>query len=345
MPDNPRPGLKSLPYGWPIMLLLVMMLTARSTDTAVAASPASAPEGSAYHIVHGWPVLPEGFMLGHVSGVAVDSHNHVFVFQRADHSILGKAFDSPIASPAILCFDGQSGKLITSWGAGLFYIPHGLRVDKDNNVWVTDIQIHQVMKFSHDGKLLMAVGEKGIPGLDGKHFNKPTDVAIAADGSFYVSDGYGNSRVAKFSASGDFLFDWGHKGSGPGEFDTPHGIALDREGRIYVADRSNGRLQVFTPDGKFLHEWKSAALGRPWAVALGPDGNLYVMDGGDLLPWPPDRAHILKLDLSGRILETWASFGNYDGQLYWGHDIAVGPDGAVYAGDILGRRVQKFVKP
>jgi DNA-binding beta-propeller fold protein YncE len=183
-----------------------------------------------------------------------------------------------------------------------------------------------------------------MPGLDGKHFDKPTDVAVAPDGSFYVSDGYGNSRVAKFSSKGEFILDWGRKGDQPGEFSLPHSIAMDREGRLYVADRSSSRLQVFKGDGTFLYQWKNAELGRPWAVAFAPDGYLYVLDGGDIKPWPPDHAHIVRMDLSGHILEKWASFGNYDGQLFWGHGIAVGSDGAVYVGEIAGRRVQKFAR-
>jgi peptidylamidoglycolate lyase len=233
---------------------------------------------------------------------------------------------------------------VSSWGANTFWMPHGLRTDRDDNIWVTDIGLHQVMKFSHDGNLLMTVGVKGEPGLDRKHFDKPTDIAFAPDGSVYVSDGYGNSRVVKLSAKGEFLLDWGRKGSKPGEFDLPHGISTDSEGRVYVADRSNARVQVFKGDGTFLHEWKSAELGRPWAVTVGPDGNVYVVDGGDLKPRPPDRCHILKLDQQGQILDKWASHGNYDGQVYWGHAIAVGKDGAVYVGDILGMRAQKFSK-
>lgn len=282
-------------------------------------------------------------MFGHVTGVGMDSHNHLFVFHRADHSILGRTFDQPISSPVVMCFDAKTGQLLNSWGAGTFLIPHGLRVDQQDNVWVTDIQLHQVLKFSHAGKLLMAVGERGVPGLDGAHFNKPTDIAVAPDGSFYVSDGYGNSRVAKFAPDGKFILDWGHKGAGPGEFDTPHGITVDRDSRIYVADRSNSRIQVFKNDGTFLDQWKSSELGRPWAVTVGSDGYLYVVDGSDLKPWQPDRSHILKLNLNGNIIDKWASYGDYDGQIYWGHDIAVGRDGAVYVGDILGRRVQKFV--
>lgn len=323
-------------------LVMLSVDQAREGSTGQASAGHSAGSKS-YHVVHGWPVLPEGFMFGHVTGVGMDSHNHLFVFHRADHSILGRTFDQPISSPVVMCFDAKTGQLLNSWGAGMFLIPHGLRVDQQDNVWVTDIQLHQVLKFSHEGKLLMAVGERGVPGLDGAHFNKPTDIAVAPDGSFYVSDGYGNSRVAKFAPDGKFILDWGHKGVGPGEFDTPHGITVDRDSRIYVADRSNSRIQVFKNDGTFLDQWKSSELGRPWAVTVGSDGYLYVVDGSDLKPWQPDRSHILKLNLNGNIIDKWASYGDYDGQIYWGHDIAVGRDGAVYVGDILGRRVQKFV--
>jgi DNA-binding beta-propeller fold protein YncE len=171
----------------------------------------------------------------------------------------------------------------------------------------------------------------------------PADVAVDADGSFYVADGYGNSRVAKFSPEGKFLSEWGRKGGGPGEFKIVHNVLIGADGRIYVADRGNSRIQIFQRDGTLVTQWKSPALGRPWAMAAGPDGQIYVVDGSDAHPWPPDRSQVLRLDLQGNILAAWASYGNYDGQLYWGHDIAVGKDGAVYVGDILGRRVQKFV--
>jgi peptidylamidoglycolate lyase len=301
---------------------------------------------STYSVVHGWPVLPDGYVLGQVSGVAVDSHDHVFIFHRADSpSFSGQEWHRVIAPATVLCFEGATGNLLASWGVKHFVVPHGLRIDREDNVWLTDVALHQVFKFSHDGKLLMTLGTKGEPGQDGGHFNRPTDIAIAPDGTIYVSDGYGNSRVAKFSGDGKFLLDWGRRGEGPGEFNIPHGIALDSQERVYVADRSNGRIQVFQPDGKFLNEWKSADLGRSWAVTMGPDGYLYVVDGGDLKPAPPDRGRVLKLDLNGNIVDKWSSYGNYDGQIYWGHDIAVGRNGAVYVGDVyFGMRVQKFVR-
>jgi peptidylamidoglycolate lyase len=296
-----------------------------------------------YSVVHGWPQLPPGFVLGQVSGVAIDSHNHVFVFHRAENSW---ATDKShfIASPAVLCFDGASGKLLFSWGENRFLDPHGLRVDRNDNVWVTDRGLQQVLEFTHDGKPLLTIGTERTAGVDGTHFNLPTDIAFAANGDIYVSDGYGNNRVAKFSPDGKFLFDWGKKGDGPGEFNLPHSVAVDAEGLVYVADRSNSRIQIFDANGKFLKMWKSEELGRPWSLTVGPDNLLYVVDGGDLKPAPPDRGRVLKLDLSGKILAKWSRYGNYDGQIYWGHDLAVGKDGAVYVGDVYhGMRVQKFV--
>src|SRR5262245_19263472 len=296
-----------------------------------------------YAVMHGWPRLPDGFVLGQVSGVAVDSHNHIFIFHRAENSW---ATDKTrvIASPTVLCFDGASGKLLFSWGQNRFIEPHGLRIDRDDNVWLTDRALQQVFKFSHDGKLLLAIGTEKTAGVDATHFNLPADIAFASDGSVYVADGYGNNRIAKFSPHGKFLLDWGRKGSAPGEFDLPHSVAVDAQGLVYVADRNNARIQVFQGNGKFLKEWKSVELGRPWSLTVGPDNLLYVVDGGDLKPNPPDRGQLLKVDLDGKPLVKWSRFGNYDGQIYWGHDVAVGNDGAVYVGDVYhGMRVQKFV--
>lgn len=323
-------------------LAVYLILLAFSLVPALSLAQQSEPV-EPYSVIHGWPRLPAGFALGQVSGVAVDSHNHVFVFHRAENSW---AVDKShiIASATILCFDGASGTLLFSWGENRFVEPHGLRVDRNDNIWVTDRALQQVFKFSHDGKLLLTLGTEHVPGLDATHFNLPADIAFASDGSIYVSDGYGNNRIAKFSSEGTFLLDWGRKGTGPGEFDLPHSVAVDAQGLVYVADRSNARIQVFDANGKFLKMWKSEELGRPWSLAIGPDNLLYVVDGGDFRPAPPDRGQLLKLDLSGKILAKWSRFGNYDGQIYWGHDLAVGRDDAVYVGDVShGMRVQKFV--
>jgi peptidylamidoglycolate lyase len=201
-----------------------------------------------------------------------------------------------------------------SGGAGLFAMPHGLTVDAEDNVWVTDVGFHQVFKLTHDGQPLLTIGTAGVMGSDETHFGLPTDVAVLPDGSFYVSDGYENTRVAKFSAAGEFQFEWGSKGGGRGEFDLPHGIALDHEGRVYVADRSNARVQVFDSQGGFLSEWKGDDLGRPYSVAIGPNAKAYVIDGGDQPLTPPDRSRVLRLGLDGRIEAKFGRYGNYDGQ-------------------------------
>lgn len=290
-----------------------------------------------YKVVHGWPQLPEGFVFGAVSGVAVDSHNHVWMFHRG-------------SSRSIMAFEAETGKMIASFGDGMFVNAHGLAVDHEDNIWVTDGNYgsgesrHQVLKFSHDGKLLMTSGTKGVPGRDSTHFNQPTDVVIAPNGDFFVSDGYVNRRVAKFDKHGRFLLDWGTEGDADDQFALPHGIALDQQGRVYVADRNNLRIQVFDgKNGKYLATWKPDIMARPWGLEVGADGYLYVMDGGHLASEPPDEARLIKMDLNGKVVASWSSFGQQDGQIFWGHDIAVGRDGAVYAVDIKGQRLQKFI--
>ena len=165
-----------------------------------------------YELVNDWPQLPEGYILSQPGGIGIDTSQNVFVFHRPGRrwKLLEEEFpDSLISANTILMLDRKTGKILNSWGGNVFVMPHGLTVDKDNNVWVTDVGLHQVFKFSHECKLLMRLCEAKIPGNDSLHFNRPTDVAVAADGSFYVSDGYRNSRVVKFSRSGKYLFEWG----------------------------------------------------------------------------------------------------------------------------------------
>lgn len=296
-----------------------------------------------YQVVHGWPVLPDGQMLGQVTGVAIDSHENVFVFHRAGREWSEPFPSEPIQYPTIMLFDGRTGALLASWGEKMFIMPHGLTVDQRDNVWVTDVGLHQIMKFSHEGKLLLTIGERGVAGSDSSHFNRPTDVAVLPNGSFYISDGYLNTRVVKFSPEGRYLFEWGKKGQSPGEFDLPHGIAVDSGGNVYVADRSNARIQVFDTNGKSIAEWKGLQLGRPYAVRVGPDGLVYCVDGGDQPETPPDRSRFIILSKTGKVLGTFGRYGNYDGQFVLAHDIAVDQNRIVYVGDAGGRRVQKFV--
>jgi len=297
-----------------------------------------------HEVVRDWPALPEGYPLGLCAGVGVDSHNNVFVFHRNERAWSTPFPGDPIAGPTVSVIDGSSGKLLTSWGAGEFIMPHGLTVDREDNVWLTDVGRHEVFKFTHDGRLLLTLGERGQPGADQTHFNLPTDVAVLPDGSFYVSDGYRNTRVVKFDAAGRYQFEWGGKGAEPGKFNLPHGIAVDAKGRVFVCDRSNSRLQVFDALGKFLAEWKGSEIGRPYGVSVAGDGHVFLIDGGDQSASLPDRAKAVELDGAGKVVDTFGSYGKAPGQFQLGHDIAVARDGAVYVAEGEGHRVQKFIR-
>ncbi|PRQ06623.1 peptidyl-alpha-hydroxyglycine alpha-amidating lyase family protein [Enhygromyxa salina] len=294
-------------------------------------------------VVHGWPRHPSGHGLGQATGVDVDLHGHVFVFHRAHRD-----FDYPpppglIAEDTVMMFDPDSGQQLAAWGADRFSIPHGLDVDDQGNVWVTDVGLHQVLKFSHDGELLQTWGVAGEPGDDREHLGLPTDVVVLPDGSFYVADGYENSRVVRFSPTGEFVATWGTRGSGPGQFAVPHGIAWDGDALLYVADRGNRRVQAFGLDGTFEFAWVADELGRPYGIDVAPSGELVVIDGGDLPATGPDRSRVVILSPEGEIRATLGAFGSQDGQFRLGHDVAVGDDGTIYVVDAWGRRVQKFV--
>lgn len=316
-----------------------LALTAICLALLPAAAPAPAPD---YAVVHGWPQLPEGRALGSAAGVGVTSQGTVLVFHRAYRTWSEPLPTDPIAAPTIAEFDAATGTLLREWGNGLFVMPHGLTVDSQDNVWLTDVALHQVFKFSREGRLLLTLGTRGVPGNDAIHFNRPTDVAVLPDGSFYVSDGYRNTRVVKFTAAGRFDFQWGAPGKGPGQFDTPHAVTLDAEGRVYVADRENDRVQVFTPRGQFIAQWKSAAIGRPYSVAMLGSAFALIADGGEQPDSPPDRSGVSVVSRSGTPLRRLGRWGNYDGQFMMAHDVASDAGGNLYVVDIAGRRVQKF---
>jgi len=219
-----------------------------------------------YRVVEGWAQLPEGMQWGAVAAVSPDESGNIWVFHRAD--------------PPILRF-GPSGKLLTSFGDGMFVQAHGLFVDRDGNIWVTDAQGkegkgHQVFKFSPEGKILLKLGTAGVAGEGPDTFNGPTDVAVAANGDIFVAEGHGGSRVVKFSKDGKFIKGWGKQGSAPGEFDTAHTLAIDSSGRVFVGDRGNGRIQIFDQDGRFLDQWKQ--FGRPTGIFITSDDSIYVAD-------------------------------------------------------------------
>jgi peptidylamidoglycolate lyase len=296
-----------------------------------------------YEVVHGWPVLPENQILDEVSSVAIDSKQNVFILMRGgrtwpDSDILDTSL---IPAATIFIFDGNSGQLLGKWGENSFALPHGIEIDANDNVWVTDVALHQVFKFTHEGKLLLSLGERAVPGNDSTHFNRPSDVAFAADGSFYVSDGYGNSRIVKFSAEGKFLLEWGTKGSEAGQLNLPHSVALDKTGRVYVADRENHRIQIFDGNGKYISEWHGPPFVTPQDIKITSEGFALVCDVGN--DKPPDRTGVLLMRDDGSVIERIGRYGNYDGQFLDPHWVAVAKNGDVYVADFGGKRVQKFV--
>jgi peptidylamidoglycolate lyase len=295
----------------------------------------------------GWPRLAAGDTLGMVSGVAVDPAGHVVAFRRAGRRWDSETFDmTPIAPPTVLVFRAGSGTVVRAWGAGRFVMPHGLTVDRAGNVWLTDVALHQVYKFSPTGQPLLTLGERGVPGRDATHFNMPSGVAVAADGSFYVSDGYGNTRVLHYAADGRLLRQWGDSGAGPGRFDLVHGVTLGRGGRVYVADRENQRVQIFDTTGRFLGQWRSDALGKPFALAGGPVGTRWagtwlVADGGRA-GYADDAnapSGVAVVGPDGAVRARFAEPGRDALAPLRPHALAVGADGAVY---VAGLRLAKF---
>ena len=213
-----------------------------------------------YHIERPWGVLPSDMEFGLISQLALDSEGCVYVFQRAE--------------PPVLVFE-PSGKFRAAWGHGRVADAHGIFISPEDRVFLVDRDAHQVLIFTVDGTLVGALGERNVPRLQAP-FNHPRDVAVAPDGEIYVSDGYGNSVVHRFSASGEHMTTWGRPGSGPGEFTTPHAIWVDRADRVLVADRENDRVQVFDRDGRFLAAWGDCY--HPMDIAEDDRGMILVTD-------------------------------------------------------------------
>ena len=241
------------------------------------AQPNSEP--NPYRTVEHWFTLPEGRTMGSTSAVWVAPSGHIWVAERCGAN---SCRDSNLAP--VLEFD-PSGKLLKSFGEGMFVFPHGIWIERDGTIWLTDGQAangkgHQVFKFSPEGKVLMTLGKAGVAGDGPDTFNQPNAVAIAPNGDIFVSDGHnvgrGNARVLKFSKDGKPIKQWGGHGSAPGQFEMPHALAFDSKGRLFVADRGNNRIQIFDQNGKFLEEWKQ--FGRPSGIFIDRNDAMYVAD-------------------------------------------------------------------
>lgn len=259
------------------------------------------------------------------TGVAVNSQGHIFAFNKGNHKLME--------------FDAE-GQFVRSLGDGIFKDPHGIRIDAEDNIWTTDLESHLVIKMSPEGKVLLVLGENGTSGLYNETrgmilFFKPADVAFGRNGDIYVADGYGNHRVVRLDKHGKLIKAWGKQGSEQGNFDNPHNIITDHQGRVYVADRNNARVQVFSPEGEFQKAWTN--LGRPWGLAISPERHIYMTDG--------DAEKILKLDLDGNVLgEFRAGPGSQPGQLRAAHGIALGLQDELYVTEVLNWRIQKMVQ-
>jgi peptidylamidoglycolate lyase len=289
-----------------------------------------------------WPQLPAGMAFGDMSGVDIDSKGNVILVHRGSGVARGAPRGTRVPEAVVVTLDAKTGKVLQTWGANTFINPHGLTIDHEDNVWLTDTQLHQVFKFTHDGTLLLKVGEAETPGWDAGHFNQPTQVAVLPDGSFYVGDGYVNSRVAKFDRDGKFLFEWGSAGDKPGQFDNPHGVMVDQNGNIFVSDRENSRVQIFDQSGKFIKEWLGAKeTGRVFSASMDPDGYIYLA----LRPGGRDPLYtgVLKLDPNLNIVAQLGFRATGDAVFQAAHFVAIGADDAIYLAETPDRRLSKYV--
>jgi DNA-binding beta-propeller fold protein YncE len=293
-----------------------------------------------YQVDPSWPQRPASCAWEAVPGIAVDGEDRVWVYTRA--------------VPPVQVYDAD-GRFVRSWGEGTVKTAHHIKFDREGNVWLADIGHHVVMQFTPEGKLLKTLGTRGVAGDDEAHLDRPTDMAITPEGDVFVSDGYGNNRVVHFDWEGKFVKAWGKLGTGPGEFSLPHAIAMDARGRLYVADRNNARVQVFDQSGKFLDEWRDRLV--PWGLWITKTDEIWVC-GSSPMPWregdtvlgcPPKDQVFMKFSPDGRLLQLWTVPKGVDGHeqpgdCNWVHAMALDSHGNLYAGDIIGKRAQKFVR-
>jgi DNA-binding beta-propeller fold protein YncE len=278
--------------------------------------------------------LPNGMHLGEVAGVAVNSKGHIFVYNRGVRTQLFEF--------------NADGSFMRSIGDDVygFTFAHVVRIDKDDNIWCVDEGSNMVIKFNPAGEVLLVLGRKPesveAPGpgdaprpVRQEWFNRPTDVAWDATGNIFVADGYGNSRVAKFDKTGNFIKAWGQRGTAQGEFHLVHSLAIDASGNVYVGDRENKRIQIFDGEGKFLTEWTN--VGAPWAICITPSPNQFLYSSDS-----EATGRIYKLDLKGNVLGYFGSKGKGADQFGWVHEISCPSENTLYVGELLNWRAEKL---
>lgn len=301
------------------MELLMVALLAFYPPTALGSGLRSGPP-LPHKVVKDWAKLPKGWNFGECSGVAVDRQDNVWVFNRGAHPVI--QFD-------------KNGNFLQAWGEGLFKSSHGMRIDAGGNVWAVDVKGHLVLKLSPAGQVQMVIGRKAGDNDSREYFNEPTGIAIAANGDLFISDGYVNSRVVKFNQDGDYLTHWGSKGDGDGQFNLVHDVTIDSAGKVYVADRTNQRVQIFDRNGTFLGKW--TGIGAPWGlIYVAKENGIYMCDGLN--------NRVIKLGLDGQVQGVLGSQGRVQGKFDYAHNIAVDSEGSIYVVEIKNWRVQKFAK-
>lgn len=297
-----------------------------------------------YEVDPTWPKRPAGLEWGQMPGVALDKEDNVWIFTRA--------------TPPIQVYKA-TGEFIRAWGQEFIKTAHQIKIDTDGNIWIADVGNHTVRKCTADGKILLTLGTPGERGIDAKHLNMPTDMTIAQNGDVFVSDGYGNSRIVHFDKTGKFIKAWGTMGTRPGQFSIPHAIAIDSNGRLYIADRNNVRVQVYSQGGELLDSWKNLLV--PWGFWVSGQDDIWIC-GSSPTGWktdpkyptaplgcPPRDQLFMRFNTDGKLQQLWTIPKAEDGQeqpgnLNWVHGIALDSKGNIYAGDIIGKRVQKFVR-
>ena len=318
--------MRTAAIGVVVVLIGTSTLAQRPSDPALLV-PETAPELD-YVVAPTAVTLPAGVTMGATASVAFDANGHLFVLTRGDKTFFEFNPD---------------GSFIRSFGDKLFTRSHGLRIDRDGNLWATDVGGHVVVKMTRDGQPLLTIGTKGEAGewneATGSHkLNQPNDVVIAGNGDVFVAQGHtpgaeGDARVLKFDKNGKFIKSWGGKGSGPGQFQVAHGIAIDAKGLVWVADRENQRIQLFDQDGKFVREVKYKGL--PCSLDIGRQ-YMYMVNGF--------AGQVLRLDLNGKVLAAMGKPGKGPGEFGEAHMIAVSQKGEIYVADSVNAALVKFVK-
>jgi sugar lactone lactonase YvrE len=326
--------------------ITAIALSSPGTDVQ-ATGQATDSQPNPYQVVANHFTLPDGRTMGSTAAIDIDRDGRsVWVFERCGGASQALACAASKLAP-VLKFD-SSGRLVTSFGAGMFVSPHGIHVDRQGNIWLADgagkeAKGYQVFKFSPDGKVLMTLGRAGVAGDGQDTFNPPSDILVAPNGDVFVADGHGgntNARVVKFSKDGTFIKAWGRKGSGPGEFDTPHSLAMDSSGRLFVADRGNSRIQIFDQDGTFLKEWRQ--FGRPSGLFIDKNDVLYAADTqSDEKTNPGYKRGIRVGSAKDGKVTSLVSDSDPDGT---GEGVAADVDGNIYGALTAKQALKKYVK-